>query len=262
MKLISLNTWGGKLFDPLIKFIKKNSRDTDIFCFQEVFDTNSNVKQYQEDTRANLLGELKSVLANFHIFYTIAIAGFDERAQRVDFDLKMGNAIFLKNSLRILDKGELLLCGKKDEIDLKKDFSNLPIYIQYVTFLLNAKEYTISNLHGTSRPGSKLDTPIRLEQSRKITHLLKNKGSLQILAGDFNLLPETESIKMIEENMRNLIKEYEIIRTRSRLNPFFKKQDFQKYADYVFVTKDIKVESFSVPDEIASDHLPMILEFS
>ena len=37
MKLVSLNTWGGKAYKPLIDFIKQQARDTDIFCFQEVW---------------------------------------------------------------------------------------------------------------------------------------------------------------------------------------------------------------------------------
>ncbi len=37
MKLITLNTNGGRVFEPLMNFIKTHSSDTDIFCFQEVF---------------------------------------------------------------------------------------------------------------------------------------------------------------------------------------------------------------------------------
>ena len=40
------------------------------------------------------------------------------------------------------------------------------------------------------------------------------------------------------------------------------KPDFQKFADYVFVSPDVNVESFSVPDIDISDHMPLVLEFS
>lgn len=73
--------------------------------------------------------------------------------------------------------------------------------------------------------------------------------------GDFNLLPESESLKKFEEfGLRNLIKEYGITSTRSSLY-----QKEEKYADYAFVSKDIEVQEFAVlPDEV-SDHLPLSL---
>ena len=39
---------------------------------------------------------------------------------------------------------------------------------------------------------------------------------------------------------------------------FFGKQHF---ADYVFVSKDVKVKKFEVPYLEISDHLPLILDF-
>lgn len=39
MKLVSLNTWCGRAFEPLLDFIEEQSTDTDIFCFQEMFDS-------------------------------------------------------------------------------------------------------------------------------------------------------------------------------------------------------------------------------
>ena len=35
----------------------------------------------------------------------------------------------------------------------------------------------------------------------------------------------------------------------------------QKFADYVFVSKDVKVKNFEVPNIEISDHLPLILDF-
>ena len=37
MKLITLNTWGGRVKDPLHNFLKSYSGDIDIFCLQEVY---------------------------------------------------------------------------------------------------------------------------------------------------------------------------------------------------------------------------------
>ena len=52
MKIITLNLWGGKIYDKLIEFLK-SKQDVDIFCFQEVFD--SQEKEEARGHRANLL---------------------------------------------------------------------------------------------------------------------------------------------------------------------------------------------------------------
>ncbi|OGE29329.1 hypothetical protein A2867_03170 [Candidatus Daviesbacteria bacterium RIFCSPHIGHO2_01_FULL_40_11] len=261
MKLISLNTWGGKVYQPLIVFIKQQSRETDIFCFQEVYNTQSSVKHYK-DIRANLLGEFMKVLPNFQFFYSMEAAGFDSTPKSVDFHLTFGKTIFIKNHFKVDKAKDILLYGDREEKLLKQDFSNLAVTLQSISFTAKEKAFTIVNIHGTAFPGSKLDTKLRQEHSTEIKNFLNSKRGAKVLVGDFNLLPQTQSIKILEEDMRNLIKKYNIWRTRSNLNPYFGKPDFQKYADYTFVSADIKVINFQVPPVNISDHLPMILEFS
>ncbi len=45
MRLISLNIHGGHEFEALIDFVKAQQEVTDIFCFQEVFDTPTDSKE-------------------------------------------------------------------------------------------------------------------------------------------------------------------------------------------------------------------------
>jgi len=78
-----------------------------------------------------------------------------------------------------------------------------------------------------------------------------------VLAGDFNLLPDAESAKIIENaGLRNLIKEYGITSTRTS---FYKKPE--KYADYIFVSSGVKVKKFEVMPEEVLDHAALFLEF-
>lgn len=261
MKLVSLNTWGGKMFDPLMDFVRKHAENTDIFCFQEIYKTSSNFTNYH-DVRVNIFFELTKILPNFQTFYTSEFEGFDSCPDRVDFDLTVGEAIFTKKTIQIIDQGDLLIFGDRTEKILKKDFSNLPVSLQYISFSVNNKFFTICSFHGTAFPGSKLDTPIRLKQSSDILNFLQNKSGEKIITGDFNLMPQTQSIKMLEEKYKNLIKEFHIEKTRSNLSPYAGKIDFQKFADYTFVSKDINVTGFEVPNLEISDHLPMILDFS
>ncbi|MCL5784026.1 MAG: endonuclease/exonuclease/phosphatase family protein, partial [Patescibacteria group bacterium] len=105
-------------------------------------------------------------------------------------------------------------------------------------------------------PNSKSDTESRINQSQKINQFLKKLPREKILCGDFNLALNTQSVKILEEDMVNLIKKYQITATR---NKFFPGEE--KFADYTFVSNGINVKNFQVPDIEVSDHLPMILEF-
>lgn len=260
MKLISLNTWGGRVFAPLINFIKQQT-DTDIFCFQEMHDTFSDTKQYK-DIRANLLAEIKQLLPNFQVFYLPVVKGYDSEADLTPFDLTFGSAIFIHSSIKIISHHGYIISEADNSSHLKKDFSNLPTPLQKITFQLNSKEFTVFNFHGTPMPGNKLDTDKRLKETNKAKEIINNQQGAKILAGDFNLLPQTHSIKIFEADMRNLITEFQIKTTRSSLSPYFGTPVFQEFADYTFVSPEVKVTSFNVPNVNISDHLPMILEFS
>ncbi|MBI2039979.1 endonuclease/exonuclease/phosphatase family protein [Candidatus Microgenomates bacterium] len=261
MKLISLNTYGGKYFKPLINFIRQFESDIDIFCFQEVFSTTSNFKQFPE-YRANLLEEISKILPEFNYFFNPVMEELDTYANPVDFDLKHGLAIFVKKDILLKNYQTFFLYKDSVVKIIKKDFSDIPVNIQLLSFIKKDTEFIVCNFHGTAYPGSKLDTSQRIEQSQKIMDLLKEKVGAKIVVGDFNLMPNTQSVNILEKDLINLIKEYNIDKTRSRLSPFYGKSDFQKFADYTFVTNDVNVEKFEVPEVEISDHLPMILEFS
>lgn len=267
MKLISLNTWGGIAFESLIDFIKDQAQTTDIFCFQEMLTTSSNVKQFK-DVRVNLLNELSNILPDFDYLFTTSISDFYifgvqrvEELKKVDFDLKFGQVIFYHKSLSVLDRGfKVIYQADPDNWDFL--ISYFSINLQYLKVEINSKNYTFFNFHGAPWPESKLDSPYRIDQSNKIRDFLTSIKGAKVLVGDFNLMPETKSITILDSVMRNLIKEYKIEKTRSKLNLVNGKPGDQKYADFTFVTENVQVESFEVPDMEISDHLPMILQFS
>lgn len=261
MKLISLNTLGGKFFDSLSKFIKLHSENTDIFCFQEMFSTRSSFKQFP-NYRANLLEEIINLLPNFDYFFAPVLKNLDIEGNPVNFPLEHGLALFVDKTIKVKDYKSYFIYKNRVVSVVKKDFSDIPINIQVFDLIINGDEYTICNFHGASFPGSKLDTPQRIEQSKKIKDILKDRQGNKIITGDFNLLPQTQSIKIVETDMQNLINEFDIKRTRSNLSPFFGKVEFQNFADFTFVSNSIFVKNFQVPEVEISDHLPMILEFS
>jgi len=123
----------------------------------------------------------------------------------------------------------------------------------------------IMNFHGTALPVNKLDSEGRINQSKRIKSFAKKvtkDNDALIICGDFNLFPNTESIRLMAEGMKDLIADYEIETTRSRINPYYGSKSEQKYADFCFV-KNVDISHFEVPLDVeASDHLPMYLNFS
>jgi endonuclease/exonuclease/phosphatase family metal-dependent hydrolase len=169
-----------------------------------------------------------------------------------------GIATFTRRSLAIVDRGVVPL-GREvfpadgREIELLRSF-------QHTTIAQNGRRLCIVNVHGTVHPGSKLDTAERLAQSHTILEIVKGREGDVIICGDLNLMPDTESVRLLEAGHRNLIREYGITNTRSRLNPYFGTPQAQGFADYVFVSPGLTIRDFQVPYREISDHLPLILD--
>lgn len=253
MKLISLNIWGGRVHDPLLQFIETNGKDVDIFCFQEVYRTATD-KRMAGDAYANIYGEIAAILPDHQGHFTAGEHNWAESGT-TDFQLEFGLAMFVRSSLEKKSNDHLFvhkhLGAQRSEIGYS---AARPL--QYVTIQCGSRELTVANFHGLHNGLGKEDSDERLAQAQKVKEFLDQAPGETILCGDFNLLPDTESMKIMEAGMRNLIIENGITSTRSSI---YKKES--KFADYMLVSSGIHVIDFKVlPDEV-SDHLPLVLEF-
>ena len=247
MKLITLNTWGGKIYQPLLEFISKN-KDVDIFCFQEIFH-NLDEKTSTADLVASnnackkLFNDIKEVLGN-HRGYFCPVHG-----------PSYGLAIFVKKNIKVVEVGDALLY-KNDKFDPNDDWSDHDRKLQWLK-ICGDKDMVIMNVHGHWTGKDKEDNSARLHQSKEIVNLLeKFAGLSRILCGDFNLSPDTESIKMLEKDMINLVIKSGITSTRTSL---YSKSE--KFADYVFTSPEVEVINFKILPNEVSDHTPLLLEF-
>ena len=171
--------------------------------------------------------KLETLLPDFHVWHATAEMGGYPRH----------NAIFIRK-------------------EHNTEYSDLGDGLQHV--LVTAPQHiSILNFHALWLDGNKVDNPEILEQTNRIADILQRTSPPLILAGDFNLWPETESIAIIERaKMRNLIKDYSVSSTRPKDFPFP-----NPFADYIFTSPEIAIQSFqAMPDEV-SDHLPLALEF-
>lgn len=258
MKLLSCNIWGARQGKILFDYLKKESAHTDIFCFQEVFDTTSDIKEH-DGYHMDLLNELKNLLTDFKVLYTPSFKNWVDM-KAVDFNVTSGQAIFVRNNINVISSGDFFVFGNKETI-IQENFQNEPKNTLWAKLEIAGKEILIVNVHGKWYPGDKTDDAERIEQSRIILDFVKTQNTPKIICGDFNLNPNTESIKMFErEGFKDLIQDYKIENTRNEVS-WAQFNNKQYFADFAFVSKDIRVLNFEVPYNLVSDHLPMILQF-
>ncbi len=242
MKIISLNIWGGRVREKLLEFLEEHEK-IDVFCLQEVYDNAEEKEIIYNDAMLDIYEDIKKVLLNYVGYF---------RPHLKDY---YGLAIFAKNNLDIIEEGEHFVHKHKGYVPIDHIGFHAK-NIQYIKILLNQKNITIMNFHGLWNGNGKTDTEDRLNQSKKIKEFVDSTDGEKILCGDFNLRPDTESIKTLENGMRNLIKEYKINSTRTNL---YTKPE--RFADYIFVSDGVKIKEFRVmPDEV-SDHSPLFLDF-
>jgi len=227
MKIIFLNAWQGRQTSLIQNFILENKSTTDIFCFQE-----SRIRQKSPVF-------CQSILSDFQLFTT------DKYFTNHN---KFNQSTFIKNKFEIVDSKTI---GENNS----KVGLGLFTQIKTPSGVLN-----LCNVHGRAFPGHKQDTPNRIRQSQLIIDFFKKLSGPKIIGGDFNLDFNTKSVQMFEDNgYKNLIKDFNISTTRNEI-AWADYEIKQLFADYVFVSPDIKITNFSVPNNEISDHLPLILE--
>ncbi len=250
MKIISFNIWGGKILEPLLKFIDEESKSTDIFCFQEVLDSSAPMEEDVEE-RHHLLEILKTKLPEFNYYFSPMQDGWD-CGEATDKRLTVGTAIFINKRIKVESFDTTFVYRERNGM-VGTDMHTIPYNAQFLTFLDDSgKKITIANVHGIS-DWPKTDTPARITQSEIINEFLSKKNTSEIICGDFNLFPDTESVVMLTHGRKNLINDFGIQNTRTSLVPT------PHVSDYFFVSQDLGVEDFLVPSLSASDHFPLVL---
>jgi exonuclease III len=235
MNILFLNLWGGKLTQPLKEFLLGQS-SVDVFCFQE----SKNI----ELVLPSFLAEYQSYTTSKHV------------ASKVNFDL----AVYAHPRFKVLEVVELF----QEDIEI-----GMAMSIRLVSS--SGQTVSIINVLGTPRQrvhGAFLDTdekrdfPARLRQSERLLQFAQAQTGPVLIGGDFNMLPDTESLDIFRRaGFRDLISEQGITTTRNHYAwDLYPESQRHYYSDYVFVGPEILIRRFEVDQAEVSDHLPMILE--
>lgn len=246
IKFLTLNIWlGGKLFDGMLSFLKKE--DVDVVALQEAY--NGSNPAWDRNFRSVEI--LKKELGYEYISFSKCI--LDRRSFG---KIEQGNVIFSK--FPIISENSIFYdvpYQEKSE-ETETDWREWPCNLQHVEILINDKKLDIFNTHGPWDLNGDVDNHRRLTMSRVIVEHIKDKEYV-ILAGDFNAKPQTQTIRNIEEHLQNVFK-HELSSTfnmKQKTDPGYA----TAVVDMIFVSKNITVLEHFCPQVDVSDHLPLVV---
>ncbi len=241
LKLFQLNIFKGKFLPAVIDYIKTN--DFDVVTLQEVTGGEysfSGADCFLEIVKATgYLGEK-----------TVAMI------KKNDPGTYFSNTTFYKSNFNLLHAESIWMKAPQKVNSIKDvtpiDMSRSALALE---FNFSGQKLTIVNTHMAWNM-SPLDTPEKERQAQALLHYVEKISTPFVLAGDFNLTPETNIIKTFNKLGRNLVTEHIITNT---LNPHTHKvkELFPKglAVDYIFLSKELTVKNFKLVDSPdLSDH--------
>ena len=267
IKLLILNV---SIFDEnnekLIRFLKEINPN--IICLQEVtrkvdasaldsFITKTAVDQatprlpYSFYAPNWALRDFKQ--KNFHgkkVFHQ-DFGGFIEYGNYIKsrFKIIQGKSVFIQHHFSYLTDWEWMENHPGEE----------PRMVQIADLELNSRQkLRLINYHGIWSKDKQGNERTK-SACRKLIQLTAEVTFPAIICGDFNLFPDTESIKILKEKFSSLVDKYNVSHTRPKTNELSSAK--RNVVDYIFASKKIAINSFKVINSDVSDHFPLLVEF-
>jgi endonuclease/exonuclease/phosphatase family metal-dependent hydrolase len=242
MKLMTLNAWQGRLERVLPKYLEE--QNVDFACMQEAV-------AYEGMTGGlfTSFAKLGASLSLDHQYFSRLYA-----VRYCNDKLSFGNVVYSK--LPFLQTKNTFTRGTyKDNFVFGVDDYNIRAF-QHVALDVHGKKLHILNHYGYHIEAHKLGDEETMRQISIMIAYIKQLDGAVILCGDFNLAPESESIKQFDTILHNLSVAYLLKTTLSVLT--YK----EEVCDYIFVNDKVDVKDFFMDQAIISDHNALILNFN
>jgi len=247
LKFLTLNVYHGFLIDKVVSFLKKEAPD--IVHLQEVYDGKNKNLSANFRTLTILKKELNYPYFSFYPLFAVR-----EKKSIVP----QGNLTLSK--FPIIGSKTTFFNGGYQVFDFegwldKKDYRFVPKGILETSIKIKNSVISTLNIHGLWGFDGK-DNPQRFKVLKLVQVMVKNKTRV-ILAGDFNLSPNTKFVKTLEQNLTNVFQD----KLKTTFNVKRKQMPgnwANSVVDMIFVTNNIKVVDKRQPDIDVSDHLPLV----
>ncbi|GLY73889.1 endonuclease/exonuclease/phosphatase family protein [Actinoallomurus iriomotensis] len=264
MRIISLNAWGGAVFDDLTRWLA--TCDTDILCLQEVTHTpTANGWTRFEDAerslpqRADLLSDIRSLLPSHQALFTANDAGPVHDQTGGLHQQEFGLMALTAPGLPLVGIRSTFIHGAYVEYQSHWPAGDRPRAAQALrVFDRQAQRFvTVTHLHGLRDPNGKTDSPARRAQADRLADLITSvsqEGDLIVVCGDFNLLPNSETFQILAKlGLVDLVQDADT-RTSRYPKPL-------RHASYMLVSEPSAVQRFEIiarPE--VSDHRALMLD--
>ncbi|MGE3872082.1 MAG: endonuclease/exonuclease/phosphatase family protein [Parvibaculaceae bacterium] len=267
MRIVSLNAWGGRLWEVLTPYLAET--DPDVLCLQEVTHTaeaRSDWLVYRDHgmelpQRANLFAEVSQLLPAHQAFFCPAARGeLWDGASRVTSE--WGLATFVRRTYPVIGQVQDFIHGTFSatgwgEHPRARNAHGVRLYDCAGAFAV-----TIVHLHGLRELAGKGDSPHRVAQAVALVDLigrLRRQGERLVVCGDFNVLPESSTLRLLAEiGLTELVTANGHRDTRTS---YYRKPD--RFADYMLVSPEVGLHRFDVvsaPE--VSDHRALLLDIA
>ena len=264
MRIISVNSWGGALFDEFAPWL--DTCGADVLCLQEVArapglhgwtrfaDADRSLPQ-----RADLMADVTARLPRHQGLFAVSDTGPVRDDAGRTHPQHFGLATFVSADLPLVGIRSAFIHGSHlhhpdawPADDRPRNALAVRVHDREADRFL-----TVINLHGLRTSQGKTDTPARRAQAERLAALItaaREPDDLTIVTGDFNLLPDSSTFQILAGiGLTDLVREADT-RTAHYPKPL-------RHASYLLVSDPDAVEHFEIvtaPE--VSDHRPLLLD--
>jgi len=249
MKTIQVNTWQGRITEPLLNLIKTEAPD--LVFTQEVFSYPVPVKPGSPWKQFSLLEQIASQGHFEHVFFSLSgyLTLFGQK-------LSYGNAILSKYKI---ENASTHYTG-----DGPVSFEDPNVYdnnagrnFQHVVVNIGQTKLNLINHHGhwVNQPQG---DEVSVERLIKVADYAAKLDGPIIIGGDFNLSPNSPAVQALQQKLKlhDLVAEARPATTLSAAH--YVKHNI--VCDYLLVSPSLKTGRIEVSDQIVSDHKAVIAE--
>ncbi|MCR4269118.1 endonuclease/exonuclease/phosphatase family protein [Nitratireductor sp. ZSWI3] len=266
MRILSLNVWGGKLYDALMPYLLAAAPD--VLCLQEVVRTPAVPVPwltYRDGEtilpqRTNLFDEIRALFPEHDAIFAPAAGGLLHGEDGTSFPSQFGLATLVHRSFSIIGQSLDFVHGRFSDEDWGAHPRPRNAHCLRLVDQRDGGTLTIAQMHGLRDPAGKHDTPARTAQAKALVRLIertRQKDDRLVVCGDFNVLPSSITFEALGElGLRDLVTERGHADTRTSHY-----QKTPRFADYLLVTPQVDVVDFQVVAEPeVSDHRALVLD--
>jgi endonuclease/exonuclease/phosphatase family metal-dependent hydrolase len=268
MKVLSLNCWSGRV-DGLADYLKK--ADADVYCLQEVMSAPPETPEWlhyegqgstPQSQKSKLFEELTEALGRHWGYFCPATQGYLHDGATTGYSARYGIATFVRRTVPVIESTQRFVFGEYRSMIWGEPPLPRTAHAIRVWDYKSDGPVVVAHMHGLWVPVGKTDTVDRYLQAQELAALansVKHEGDRVVICGDFNVLPESATFRVLQEQagVSDLVSRYGVTDTRTS---FYKKAP--RFADYMLVSDNVKPIKFDVPAQPeVSDHRPLVLDF-